>query len=71
MRFERLNYPHLEPAPSWWRVSPEAIREEVTGIRQGQVDVAARTPLGYPVYRVVYHNDPAAEPRLSNWSSAS
>ena len=71
MKFERLNYPHLEPAPQWWRVSPEAIGEEMAGIHRGRVDVIARTPLNYPVYRVVYHDEPAEEKRQSNWSSAS
>ncbi len=71
MKFGRLNYPHLEPAPQWWRVSPEAIGEEMAGIRRGRVDVIARTPLNHPVYRVVYHDEPAEEKRQSNWSSAS
>lgn len=64
-RFEPYQIEGLEPKPDFWRVRPDEIMDYCKSIRKGHVEVAARTPLGYPVYAVYYGDFNEAPPQTN------
>ena len=59
----------ISPRPDWWLVRPDEIEKIASGVTVGKYSVEARTPMGYPVCRVVYNDYPHTGNKV-NWSSA-
>ncbi len=68
--FEPYVIEGLEPKPDFWRVRPDEIMDYCKSVRKGRVEVAARTPLGYPVY-AVYYGDFSEAPPQTNFAAGN
>ncbi len=60
---------HAAPHPAWWRVHTDQIVSDCAAIQQGQVEIIATTPGGFPVIAVSY--GPVTPHRAVNWPSAT
>ena len=69
-KFERSDFPGLQPRPDWWRVRPEEIDAAVGSVAAGEVAKIAITPGGQNVWVVAY-GAPRAEPGTGTWAIAS
>ena len=67
-KFKPFEVPGLEPKPAFWQVRPDEVIKACKAVRNGRVEVVAKTPLGYPVYAVFFGDFSEAAPQ-SNWSA--
>lgn len=69
-RFKPYEIQGLEKKPDFWKVRPSEVIDICSNVRKGRVEIAARTPLGYPVYAVYYGDFSEGEP-TTNWSAGN
>ena len=74
-KFKPMEIPGLEERPGYWKVRPQEIIDICKGVKNGKVEVVAKTPLGYPVYAVFFGDFSEAAPQTSwaagGWTSLS
>ena len=68
MDIERFEIPGLVERPDWWLVRPDEIISFCRNIKKGKVSIEAVTPMGFPVFRVVYNE--IEHKNQVNWISA-
>jgi hypothetical protein len=69
-KFKPFEIPGLEPRPEFWQVRPDEVIKACKAVRNGKVEVVAKTPLGYPVYAVFFGEFNEAVPQ-TNWSAGN
>ena len=66
---KRFELTGVGPRPDWWLVRPDEIISQCENVKIGKSSVEATTPMGFPVYRVVYNDFQGTGNRV-NWISA-
>ncbi|MBQ9548413.1 MAG: hypothetical protein IJV01_04545 [Bacteroidales bacterium] len=69
-RFKPFEIKDLEPKPAFWQVRPSEVIAACKAVRNGRVEVIAKTPLGYPVYAVFFGDFSEPAPQ-TNWSAGN
>ena len=69
-KFKPFEIKDLEPKPEFWQVRPDEVIKACKAVRNGRVEVIAKTPLGYPVYAVFFGDFSEAAPQ-TNWSAGN
>jgi hypothetical protein len=70
LHFPRFQIPGLVERPSFWKVRPEEITSIVRSVKKGTVKQIATTPLGLPVWAVIYGAPPAIQ-GTSTWPAGA